>query len=146
MPCQKRLCKINQIRDDPVIGIGPVRSELEAVAGLFRRTFPAGRFFDTADPGRIAVILGVRPVADDEYLNIFVEAGRSPETIPLIAIDLVECFANSHAPAFQFRVDHRKAVHKDSHIVPIVMPAVVIYILVDDLQAVVMDAPAVNQA
>ena len=35
VPCQKRLCKINQIRDNPVIGIGPVGGELEAVAGLF---------------------------------------------------------------------------------------------------------------
>ena len=88
----------------------------------------------------------MRPVADDENLNIFVEAGCCPETISLVAIDLVECFTNSHSATFQFRMDHRKAVHEDCHIVPIVMPTIVIYILVDDLQAVVMDAPAVNQS
>ena len=72
---QKGLGEVDQVRYRLIVRIRPVGCKLEGVAGLLGRSLPAGRFLDTAYTCRITVIFGVRPIADDEYLDILIQHG-----------------------------------------------------------------------
>ena len=76
-----------------------------------------------------------------------------PEAIPLIAFDLVERLTDLHAAPFQLQMHERQPVYEDRHIIAIrmcrrILPRVRTTrhrILMDHLQAVVMDMFLVNQ-
>ncbi len=53
----------------------------------------------------VRVVLGKRPVADHKQLNVLKEPRSSPETVALVAVDLVERLPDVNAAPFQFDVD-----------------------------------------
>ena len=67
--------KVHQIREYPVVGVGPERGKFKAVAGLFlldgRRSL-----FDGAPAGGVGIILGVGAVGDDKNLHIVIQSDR----------------------------------------------------------------------
>ena len=98
--------------------------------------------------GAVGVVLGICAVGDHKNLHILIQAAARPERIPLVAVDLVKCLPDGHPAPLQFHMNQRKAVDQNRHIVAIIMPrAVCLFylILVDDLQAVVMDVLFVDQ-
>ena len=52
----------------------------------------------------IAVIFGMRSVGNGEDLHILEESACRPETVALIAVDLVERFPDLHTPALEFEM------------------------------------------
>ena len=146
MPGKKGLGEVHQIRDRLIVGVRPIRSKFKTVGGLFAAV--PGRFVllpDMAVPCGIGIILGVGAVGDDEDLHILVQPAPSPETDPLVPVDLVEGFFESHAPAFQLHMDQRQTIHQNGHIVPGIVAAAALLILVDDLQEVVVDVLLVDE-
>ena len=96
----------------------------------------------------VGVILGVAAVRDHEDLDILKEPAAGKEAVALIAVDLVERFADRDAAAFQLDMYHRQTVDKDRNVIAVVMLSAVItadLILVDDLHEVIMDILLVNQ-
>lgn len=95
--------------------------------------------------GGIRVVFRVGAVGDDEYLDVFIQAGGGPEAVPLIALDLIESFPDSHAAALEFNVNHRETIDRapSHHSGYRASPASLI--LVDDLYAVAMDILLVKQ-
>ena len=96
----------------------------------------------------IGIVFRIRAVGDHENLHKFIQPAGCPEAVPLIAVDLVEGFPNGNAPALQFDMDQRQAVDQHRHIIAIIVGSALLGgngILVDDLQAVVVDAFFVNE-
>ena len=95
MLCKESLGKVYQIYDWLVLCISPPRCELKAVACFFTMLGSSiDVFFDVCFSCRVAVILGISAVRDNEYLDILIQSCSSPKAITLIAIDLVEGFLN----------------------------------------------------
>ena len=69
--------------------------------------------------GGIAVVLGLRAVADDEDLHVLVERATCPERFSAVAVDLVEGFLQAHASAFQFDVNQGETIYEDGHVVAV---------------------------
>ena len=59
---------------------------------------------------RIAVVFSVSAVRNNKDLDIFKQATIRPETIPLIAVDLVEGLTNINTTTFQLDMNHRQTV------------------------------------
>ena len=115
------------------------------MAGLLR--LPLAAFFlpNGAYAGRVGIILGMRTVGDDEYLNVLLEAATCPETIPLIAVDLIERFFERNAAALEFNMNQRESVYEYGHVVAVIIVAVAFGVLVDDLQRIIVDDFLVDQ-
>lgn len=148
MPGKEGSGKVNQIRDDTVVGIGPEGSELKAVAGLAFLLIRGTGILDGVLPGTVGVVLGIGAVADDEDLYVFIQATSCPEGISLITVDLIEGFSDVYTTAFQLDMDHGEAIDQDCHIITVIMPGTVFLgdrILIDDLQKVVVDVLLVHQ-
>lgn len=94
---------------------------------------------------RIGVVLRVRAIGDDEDLHVFIKSGGGPETVTLIALDLIKSFTDSDATSLELDVDEGQAIDEYGDIVASVMLAAVFLILVQDLQAVVMDVTLVDE-
>ena len=140
--------KIDQIGQHPVVCIRPVRGKFKAVAGLFLFRSAVLGVLDGIVAGTVGVVLGICAVGDHENLHILVQAAARPERIPLIAVDLVERLPDGHPAPLQFHMNQRKAVDQNRHIVAVIMPRTVCLlhlILVDDLQAVIVDVLFVDQ-
>ena len=140
--------KVDQIGQHPVVCIRPVRGKFKAVAGLFLFRSSVLGVLDGIVAGTVGVVLGICAVGDHENLHIFVQAAACPERIPLIAVDLVERLPDGHPAPLQFHMNQRKAVDQNRHIVAVIMPRTVCllhFILVDDLQTVVVDVLFVDQ-
>ena len=137
----------HQIGNRPVVGICPPRGELKAVARLptFGAVSAGGSLLDMALARGIAVILGVGSVRYDEYLDILKQSAAGPETLPLVAVDLVESLLDVNAAAFQFDVHQRQAVHQYGNIVTIGAHSAIDFVLVDDLERIVVDIALVEQ-
>ena len=92
MPCKEGLRKVNQIRNNPVIRIRPKTGKLKTVAGLVLtfRLFFLLLFCNVRNTGGIAVVLGLRAVADDKYLHVFKQPASGPETFPVVAPYLIK--------------------------------------------------------
>ncbi len=132
---EERAAEPHQVGNRPVVGIGPPRGELEAVARLFALGFVAVQcLLDVALACRIAVILGVGSVRYDEQLYIFEQPAACPETLPLVTVDLVESLPDVDAAAFQFDMHQRQTVYQYGNVVTIGTCTVVHLVLVDDLQ------------
>ena len=143
---EEGLCEVQQIGNDAVAAVGPVGSELKTVGSLhasFSGAVPA--FPDMAEPGGVGIVFRVCAVGDDENLYIFVESRARPEAVPLVAVDLIESLPDGHAAAFQFHVNERQTVDQNRHVVAGVMPAAALFVLIDDLQAVVVNILLVDE-
>ena len=64
----------------------------------------------------------------------------------MIAFDLVKSLAQSHPTPFEFNVHHRQTVHQDGHIIAAQTFAALFFILVEHLQAIVVDGRFVDKA
>ena len=136
---QKGLGEINQIRDNLILAIRPLGGEFKAVAGLFALAFTALiHFLDMAQPGCIRIIFRMRPVGNDKDLDIFIKSACRPETVALVALDLIECLTNRNAASFELHMDQGQAVDKNRHIIARIVAAARFLILVHHLQTVVM--------
>ena len=143
---KERLGKIHKVGNDLVVTVRPVGCELKGVACLFALAPAAPALLpDMGVTGGIGVVFGVGAVGDDEYLDVLIQAGGSPKAVPLIALDLVEGFPDSHAAALELDVDHREAVDEHRHIIAGIVRPLRLFILVDDLYAVAMDILLVKQ-
>ena len=142
---KERLCKVHKVRNELVVGVCPKRGELKRITGLL--DFPLAVFLllYSADAGGVGIILGMRTVANDENLYIFVKPAVCPKTVSLITVNLIERFFQRDATAFQFDMYQRKTVDKHRYIIAVFKIAAVFFILIDDLQTVVMDVFLVNQ-
>ena len=148
MLCKECPGKVDQIRQHTVIRISPVGGKFKAVAGLFLFRLAVFGILDGIVAGAVGVVLGICAVGDHENLRILVQTAARPERIPLIAVDLVERLPDGHPAPLQFHMNQRKAVDQNRHIVVVIMPCAVCLfylILVDDLQAVVVDVLLVDQ-
>ena len=82
-------------------------------------------------------------------MHIFKQATARPEGVPLVALDLVKGLADGDAPAFEFHVHQGQTVDEDGHIIAIVVFGALllaIFVLVEHLQAVVMDILFIDNA
>lgn len=154
MPREECPPEIHEIGDEAVARICPKRCELETVTRLLACSAPCRiHLMNMAHPRRIGIIFCMRPIRNDENLHVLIEARPRPKAVPLIAIDLVERLAYLHAAPFQLKVYERQPVHKNRHIIAVrvrryVFPclrAAIHRILIDALQAIVMDVLLVNQ-
>ena len=154
MPCEKRPPKIHQIGNEAVARIRPIGRELKAVARLFACLAPRRiHLADVACTRRIGIVLRIRPVRNHKNLDILVQPCARPETVPLIAANLVERLTDLHAAPLQLQMHERQPVHEDRHIIAVrvcrrILPRVrttLHRILIDHLQSVVMDVLLVNQ-
>lgn len=89
--------------------------------------------------GGIGVILGMGSIGDDENLHILVQATCRPNAISLIAFDLVKCFPNCNASEFQLYMVRGQTTGQNCYSAADVMVAFRFLMLVDNLQAVVMN-------
>lgn len=142
---EKCLCEVYQIGNDFVVPVRPEGGELKAVAGLFGFVPSLALLFDVAAAGGIGIILRVGAVGDDENLDVFKKAACRPEAVALVALDLVERLADGHAAPLQLDMYQRQAVDEDGHVVARVVIARSLLVLVEHLQAVVVDVLFVQQ-
>ena len=148
MPGKERARKVDQIRNDPVVGIRPEGRELEAVGRLLLVRLGRLGILDGVPAGGVGIILGVGAVADHEDLDILKQTAASPEGIPLISVDLIESFADGHAPALELHMDEGQAVHQDGDVIAVVMlrPLRLAYlVLIDHLEEVVVNVLFVDK-
>ena len=154
MPREKCPPEVHEVGNQPIARIRPVGRELKTVARLFACLAP--RRIQLADMARtrcIGIILRIRPIRDHKNLDILVQSRARPETVPLIATNLVERLTDLHAAPLQLQMHERQPVHEDRHIIAVrvcrrILPRVRTTrhrILIDDLQSVVMDVLLVNQ-
>lgn len=96
--------------------------------------------------GGVRVVFGVGAVRDDKNLYILVQPAACPETVALVSVYLVERFSQLVASAFQFNVDEGESVDEDGHVVPrVVVSSSFFYVLVDDLNEIVVYVVLVNE-
>ena len=148
MLCKECPGKVDQIRQHAVVRISPVGGKFKAIAGLFLFRLAVFGVLDGIVAGAVGVVLGICAVGDHKNLHILIQAAARPERIPLVAVDLVKCLPDGHPAPLQFHMNQRKAVDQNRHIIAVIMPCAVCLfylILVDDLQAVVMDVLFVDQ-
>lgn len=142
---EKRLCKVYQIGNDFVVPVRPEGGELKAVAGLFGFIASLALLFDVAAAGGVRIIFRVGAVGDDENLDIFKQAACCPEAVALVTLDLVERLADGHAAPLELDMYQRQTVDEDGHVVARVVDACGLLVLVEHLQAVVVDVLFVQQ-
>ena len=93
---------------------------------------------------RITVILSQCTITDHKQLDIFKQPGACPETITLITVDLIKCLPDIDAPTLQLNMHHRQTVNQYRHIITTGPPALCC-ILINNLQAVIVDMPLIKQ-
>ena len=93
----------------------------------------------------VGVILGIGSVGYDEDLHIFIQSASCPETIPLIAVNLVERLFKLNPSSFQLYMHKRQTIDEYGHIVAGIAVSLLLFVLVDDLEVVVMNVLLVNQ-
>ena len=98
---KKGFCKVNQIGDDAVLRVCPIRGKFKTMAGFSLGAFAgSSQLLNMVKPGAVRVVLGVGAVRNDKDLHILKKPRSRPKTLLLIAVDLVEGFANGNAPSF----------------------------------------------
>ena len=71
-----------------------------------------------------------------------------PKTVTLVTVDLVKCFLDGNSATLEFDVNKRQTVYKNCHVIAVVMSRALVFsndILVDDLDAVIVDILLVNK-
>ena len=141
------LCKVNQIRNDTIVGICPEGCKFKAVACLFLLGLTGVCILNGIETGTVGVVLRIRTIRDNKDLSILKQPTSCPEGIPLVAIDLIEGFSDSNTSAFQFDMNERKSIDQNSNIISVIVlgsPCGTNHVLVDDLQEVIMDIFLIN--
>ena len=113
---------------------------------VLSRLLLAAVLSDMGKAGGVAVIFRLGAVGDDEDLHVLEETGAAPERLTLVAVDLVEGLADGHTPPLQLHEDEWETIDEDRHIVTVLPLAALGGVLVDDLQAVVVDILPVKDA
>ena len=144
MLCEKGLCKINQIRNHTVIGICPKAGKLKTVTGLGLTCSPFLTFLFRIPSGAVGIILCVCTIGNNKNLNIFIQSASRPERIPLVAVNLVECFTDGYTSAFQLNMYKRQTVYQYRNIIAVVMLRTILcgsihLVLINYLQPVIMN-------
>ena len=85
------------------------------------------------EAGGIRVILCVSSVGYDENLHIFIQSAACPETISLIAVNLVERLFELDTSPLQFYMHKRQSIDEYGNIVAGVVVSLLLLVLVDDL-------------
>ena len=148
MLCKEGLSKVDQIRNNAVVGIRPEGSKLKAIAGLFLLCLLRIGILDMVEPGGVGIVFGVGAIGDHEDLHKLIQTAGCPKTVPLIAVDLIESLANRHTPALQFDMYQRQTIDQNGHIIAVIVLGTIIGghgVLIDHLQNIVMDVLFVNQ-
>ena len=102
---KKGVTKIHQIRDRPIVGIGPPGSKFKAIAcALSLPDCAVALLLDVGKACGIAVILCVGAIGDDKELYIFKEPASRPERFAIVPVDLVEGFLDIYASFFKLNV------------------------------------------
>ena len=93
--------EVHQVGDGYILLVGPPRGELKRVVSVL--ALPglglATHLLDMGKAGGVAIIFCLRTVRDNEDLHVLEESGAAPERLALIAVDLVEGFADGHTTA-----------------------------------------------
>ena len=145
---EKGLGKVHKVGDNSVARIRPKGSKFKAVAGFLLFHLVGMCVFNVVKPGGIGVILCIGAVGHHKNLHILKQARSRPKAVPLVAVYLVERLPDGHAPPLEFNMHHRQAVDQNRHIIAVVVGRALLFgnsILVDDLQAVVVDVLFIEQ-
>ena len=97
------------------------------------------------EAGGIRVILCVGSVGYDENLHILIQSAACPKTIPLIAVNLVERLFELNPSSFQFYMHKRQSIDEYGHIVANIVISLLLFVLVDNLEIVVVNVSLVYQ-
>ena len=98
-----------------------------------------------ACPGGVGVIFCGCTVGDHENLHILIQSAACPKAVALIAVNLVERLFDCNAAPLQLHMDKGQTVYQNRHIIPCIVVPGGFYILIDDLQMVVVDVLLVDQ-
>ena len=93
----------------------------------------------------VGVILGIGSVGYDENLHILIQSAACPETISLIAVNLVERLFELNTSSLQLYMHKRQTIDENRYIVASIVVALLLLVLVDDLEVVVVYVSLVNQ-
>ena len=148
MFCKEGPCKVDQIRNNPVVGIGPKTGKLKAVAGLFLFLLAALGILDGIPASAVGVVLGIGSVGDNENLSIFKQTTTGPEGIPLVTVDLIEGLTDGNTSALQFDMNQREPINEDGNVIAVAVLGTFLFadgILVDDLKPVVMNVLLIDE-
>lgn len=139
-------CKVLQVAEHLVLGICPVAGKLKRVAGFLSWLLALlGLFSNMTVTGCVAIVLGLRAVANHKNLYVLVERATCPERFPAVTVYLVEGFLQAHSSAFQFDMNQGQTVHEDGHVVAVWSLAVAYLVLIDYLGGVVVRVLLVDE-
>ena len=140
--------EVYQVGNYLIVRVRPKRRKFKAGARpAFLRLTRAG-VFNGIVARAVGIIFCIRSVADNENLNVLEKPATCPKRISAVTIDLIKCLANGDAAPLKLDMNKRKAVYQNSYVVAVIMPRALRgadCILIDDLQAVVMNVVAVNE-
>ena len=137
---EERCGKRHKVGDAMILRVGPPARELVGCARLFS-AFVA-RFLPACG---VRVVLGVGSVGDNEDLHILEQTALAPEAFALIPLNLVEGLTQRHAATLELDVHERETVDENGDVVSILVSALVRLVLIEHLQAVLMDVVAVKE-
>ena len=140
--CRREVADVRQQR---VLLVCPVRCKLKRVAVGLVLAWAAVGLLLLGEACGVRVVFRFCAVRDDEYLHVVEHSAACPERVPQVAVYLVEGLLDGHAPALQFDMHQRQTVHQYRHVVAVLMGTVGHLILVDYLQAVVVDVGLVDE-
>ena len=141
--------EVGEVRNLIVRGVGPPHGEF--VRSRVRGGHLSARalvFGDVLEAHGVGVVLGVCAVGDDEDLHVAKESvsGAGVEGVALVAVDLVESFAQFFAAPLQFDMNEGQAVDENGDVVSIGARARVDGVLADHLHLVAVNVGLVDEA
>lgn len=148
MAGEKGLGKVDEVGNDAIVRVRPIGGKFKAVACFALFAGGGARIPDSIKARAVGIVFRVRAVGDDKNLHILKQPRTGIKGIALIAVDLIERLADGNATALQFNVNKRKAVDEHGHVIAVVVLRAVVfgdYVLIGDLQTVVVNVLFVNQ-
>lgn len=148
MAGEKGLGKVDEIGNDAVVRVSPIGGKFKAVACFALLAGSGAGIPDGVKTRAVGIVFRVRAVGDDKNLHILKQPRAGIERIALVAVDLIERLADGNAAALQLDVDERKTVDEHGHVIAVVVLRAVVfgdYVLIGDLQTVVVNVLFVNQ-
>ena len=142
-------CEVGEVRNLVVGGVGPPHGEfVGSRVGGGHLLACALVFGNVLEAHGVGVVLGVCSVGDDEDLHVAEEpvAGAGVEGVALVAVDLVESFAQFFAAPLQFDMNEGQAVDENGDVVSIGARARVDGVLADHLHLVAVNVGLVDEA
>lgn len=148
MAGEKGLGKVDEVGNDSIVRVRPIGSKFKAVACLAFLAGGGAGIPDGVKTRAVGIVFCVCAVGNDENLYILKQPRAGIEGIALIAVDLIERLADGNAAALQLDVDEGEPVDEHGHVIAVVVLCAVIfgdYVLIGDLQTVVVNVLFVNQ-